>query len=90
MYIIPQSFRSCSGFTVISYSKDNSNTKILDKNLKKLKKEYKIFKNNSNLQFDLYERQELKGYLKKKILNRHMSAEPLCFLNCSKVENNIL
>ena len=91
MYIIPQSFRSCSGFTVISYSKDNSNTKILDKNLKKLFEEYEIFKNNSKFQFDLCERQELKGYfLNKKFSTDKKVADPLCFFNCSKIENNIL
>ena len=60
-----QSFRSCSGFNVISYSKDNRNTRILEKNLKQLFEQYKIFKNNSDLKFDLCERPELKGYFLK-------------------------
>ena len=84
MYIIPQSFRSCSGFTVISYSKDNSNTKILDKNLKKLFEEYEIFKNNSKFQFDLCERQELKGYFKKRFSQQTHVCRTIMFFELLK------
>ena len=55
------STRSCSGLTVISYSKDDRNIRKLDKRLEDLFEQYKIFKKNLDLNFELCERPELKG-----------------------------
>ena len=53
--------RSCSGAIVTSYSKDNRNTKMLDKRLENILEQYKIFKNNLDLKFELSERPEFTG-----------------------------
>ena len=54
-------FRSCSGLIVTSYSKDDKNFKMFEKQLRNLSEQYNIFKKNLDLNFDLCEREELKG-----------------------------
>ena len=56
--------RSCSGFIVTSYSKKEDVSRYsrkLDQQLRNLLDQYKIFKKNLDLKFELSESQELTG-----------------------------
>ena len=76
------------GFISTSYSKDDKNIKIFDdqlkttNQLKTLIKQYNIYKKNSDLKFELYDREELKGSFQgiqsspvRLIYNKHPNME---------------
>ena len=58
---MPYPCRSCAGFNLKSYLKDDRNIKMLDERLEDLIEQYKKFKKNLELEFEMSRRPELTG-----------------------------